>query len=228
MKKITGLLILILILTGCAPAGAPQPAPVTEEGLPTPDSSLVLPLPEATATLSVLIEEQPSSEQILFYPSETRLDIQTVDAVLEAVFTGNRQALSELIYFTQEACTKNDGLGGPPKCKTEEAEGTLVGGFMLLGHEGLVFREEEKEQIIDALLYGKPALYAVIETPNEVIMEEDWLPAQYAIVFVDQINYFGRAVMVDKNGILRIASFNTLTDLFERVNGGVILPPLGN
>lgn len=230
MKRIVGLIFLAILLTGCAPAGSPQPAAATEQVLPTPEAALSLPM-SATATLPGMPElaapEEPAAA-LIFYPPETRLDIQTVDDVLEGILTGNRQALSELLYFTPEACTVNDGLGGPPKCAEGEADGTVVGGFMILGNEGLALREADREIIIDSLLYGKPALYTVIEAPNEIIMEEDWLPAQYAVIFVDQLDSFASAVLVDKNGILRVVTGRTLADLFGLVNGGVILPPLDN
>lgn len=231
MKQTIAILLLAALLGGCAPAGSPQPAPVAGEALPTPGEALSLPI-EPTATLPGLPELSAPAEgaapEVLFYPADTRLDLQTVDDVLEGVLTGNRQALSELLYFTPEACTVNDGLGGPPKCAEGEADGTVVGGFMILGNEGLAVRESDREIIIDTLLYGKPGLVAVIEAPNEVIMEEDWLAGQYAIIFADQIDPFARAVLVDKNGILRIVSANSLEELFGLVNGGVILPPLGN
>jgi hypothetical protein len=52
--------------------------------------------------------------------------VEEIDPVLEALASGDKQALLSLIEFTEAKCTHREGLGGPPKCEEGETEGTSM------------------------------------------------------------------------------------------------------
>ena len=74
--------------------------------------------------------------------SNTRTGIEDVDAIIDAILSGDIEARRALVQYTTSACTTADGLGGPPKCKPDEADGTLVKAFPVLGSEGHHVRPE--------------------------------------------------------------------------------------
>ena len=100
----------------------------------------------AAPTASVETVSSPTkavagTEEAGFHPLSTRTGIADIDAVLAAVESGDPQQLRDLIRFTTVACTKADGLGGPPKCQSDEAEGMLVEVLPFLGPEGHFLRK---------------------------------------------------------------------------------------
>jgi len=81
------------------------------------------------------------------YPPETRTGIQIVDVVIEAVLADDLEAERELIHYTTTGCTTVSGLGGPPKCRADEGEGTPVEVFPVLGVEGRHVRREDIDRV---------------------------------------------------------------------------------
>jgi hypothetical protein len=101
------MILSVLAVAGCAPA-----TPSTEENVPTHQAAPAEP----------------------YHPLTTQTNIQTIDQVLRAV--GDPEALRALIEYTSAVCTHQDGLGGPPKCREGEAEGTPVAVLAFLGSGG--------------------------------------------------------------------------------------------
>jgi hypothetical protein len=60
------------------------------------------------------------------YPVTARTGIEGIDQVLTAVAPGDQPSLRSLVEFTNAKCTKQDGLGGSPKCREGEADETAV------------------------------------------------------------------------------------------------------
>jgi hypothetical protein len=176
------------------------------------------------ATLNV---QEPTSTPVptpnqVGYPPDTRTGIPVVDAVIEAILIDDRDRLQSLIHYATVGCTHVLGLGGPPKCKAEEAEGTLVEGLPLLGHEGMAIRREDLDIEI---LSGKYVLYAVYRDPVEAYIGEDWwLPARYGIVFVRETSS-AMTLLVDDSGIVREILTETPALAMQWVSGDFILPP---
>lgn len=118
-----------------------------------------------------------------FHPLTTRTGVEEVDSVVDIVASGDMQRLRSLIGFTNTRCTTADGLGGPPKCRAGEAEGTRVEVLPFLGPEGHFFHKEDIEQWTGIHADG---LYAVYEVSSKAFSDPDYPSGQYAVMFVDQ------------------------------------------
>jgi hypothetical protein len=110
------------------------------------------------------------------YPLTTQTGIESIDQILAAVSSGDVQTLRSLIEFSEAKCTHRDELGGPPKCREGEAEGTSVEVLSFLNSEGSFLRKDE----IDV-----SRVYAVYEANAAVISSEGYYPhGTYMILFV--------------------------------------------
>lgn len=195
------LIMLILAVTACTPATpATKAEPPTQQVAPTE----------------------------LYHPLTSQTGIQTIDQVLQTVAGGNPEALRALIEFTNAVCTQQDGLGGPPKCREGEAEGTPVEVLAFLGSEGGHLRKDEIENWSGITATG---VYAVYEVNAAVISSEEYYPAgKYVILFVDEENKAGTALRIGERGIVRIddiidSSSQNLSAMMEREASTVLLAP---
>lgn len=163
---------------------------------------------------------------VAYYPPDTRVDVPVLDAIIQAVTTHDAERLQDLIHFSSMGCTHTLGMGGPPKCLEEEAEGTLVEGLPVLAAEGWYWRREEVDTIVRSILADQPPhLYAVYRQTHETITDSHWLPAQYGIVFANPSGYL-HALMVDDVGVVRLySSGESPDDLARFFSGEYILPP---
>ena len=125
-----------------------------------------------------------------------------LDQVIEVVLGGDQGELRELIHFTQTKCTHAEGLGGPPKCQSGEAEGTVVEVLPFLGPEGGFIRKSEIETW-GGIQVSK--LFAVYETSDAVYSEENYPKGEFALVFIEdsetQLSY---TLQVTDGKIVRI------------------------
>lgn len=105
-----------------------------------------------------------------------------LDNVIEVVLGGDMDEIRALVYFTQAKCTNADGLGGPPKCLANEAEGTPVEVLPFLGPEGGFIRKAD----IDSWngLHASE-LFAVYEVSDAVYSDESYPKGEFALVFIE-------------------------------------------
>lgn len=101
-------ILLILLVAACAPVTPATPAVVNTLS-PTP--------------------AEP------YHPLDTQTGVEVIDRVLDAVASSDRQALFSVVEFTDAKCTKAEGMGGPPKCREGEAEGSPVEALPFLSSE---------------------------------------------------------------------------------------------
>ena len=108
-----------------------------------------------------------------------RTGIEGVDAVIDAVESRDSRVLRHFIKFTPIACTTNKlGLGGPPLCRPDEAEGSVVDAFPIHSCEGHYLRPDETDRLPDSLTVEQLSLYAVY------IPKAGWWPsADYVAIF---------------------------------------------
>jgi hypothetical protein len=160
------------------------------------------------------------------YPLDTKTGIQEVDRVLAAVAGGDAGNLASLIHFTTAPCTTADGLGGPPKCREGEPEGTLVDGLPFISSEGGYIRKEDMTNS-NAFNLREDALYAIYRVSENALNEEYYPPGDYMIVFMPDENGSATALRVDKVGIVRVDTLfgDSLKTVIERDAAEVILPP---
>ena len=135
-----------------------------------------------------------------YYPLSTRTGIADIDAVLAAVESGDPQQLRDLVHITTIACTKAEGLGGPPKCMQNEAEGTLVKVLPIIGPEGQFLREWEISKFPGVYVIG---LYAVYSVSDSAYSEEAYPAGEYAAMFKAGENQPNVVIQI-RGGIVRI------------------------
>ena len=113
------------------------------------------------------------------YSLNVNTGIADVDAVLAAVASGDVTELRSLVRYTSAPCTTAEGLGGPPKCESGEAAGTVLQVLPLLGGEGSFIREEEITTWngVDAV-----GLYAIYRVSEDGIAEDYYPRGNYAVV----------------------------------------------
>lgn len=208
LQRTIALALLTLALLACSPfQAAPTQLPTT-----TP-----------TSTLTGIV-----------HPPGTLTGVEKVDAVIDAVLTGDIDAMRELVHYTITGCTTALGLGGPPKCESNkvdgalvflEEEGTLVEVFPFIGSEGGYV---QRESIDGVLQFEVEGLYAVYRVPDDAYQEEYWPAGRYGVVFSQERDDSAVTVLVDDSGIVRI-SFSldrSPAMVIERDAGELLLPPV--
>jgi hypothetical protein len=185
-------LVFLFSLSACVPATATVPPVSATESLPTNTA------------------EPRDSE---YYPLSTRTGIADIDAVLATLESSDPQELRDLIHFTTVACTNAEGLGGPPKCRENEAEGDLVNVLPFLGSEGYFLRESELSSFPGVNVVG---LYAVYAVSDSAYSEEAYPKGEYAVLLATEDNQTIIAIQI-REGIVRIDYLHSLTSLNEIV-----------
>jgi len=184
-------------------------------------------LPLSTPTQATAPELQPTSAQN-YHPLETRVGIEEVDNVINAVASGDPQLLRSLVQFTTAKCTLLDGLGGPPKCRAGEAEETLVEVLPFLGSEGSFVRKDEIENWQGIEVSG---LYAIYRVSAAVTYEEYYPAGEVAIIFVASENRPAVSLRISEGGIVRVdhifdTSAESLEAILQREASEVLLAPV--
>ena len=96
--------------------------------------------------------------------------------------TQDVEELQSLTGYMLIGCTHTMGLGGPPKCEPDEAEGTLVESIPVLGAEGYHQRRENFEGWGGFDVLGLLAVYRV---SPQAYSDEVYPAGDVAIVFLE-------------------------------------------
>jgi hypothetical protein len=184
-------------------------------------------LPLSTPTQAIAPELEPTPAQ-KYHPLETRVGIEEIDHVLSAVASGDLQMLRSLVKFTTGKCTLGEGLGGPPKCREGEVEGTLVEVLPFLSSEGSFIRRDEIENWQGIEVSG---LYAIYRVSAAVTYEEYYPAGEVAIIFVAPENRPAVSLRIGDGGIVRVdelfdASSQSLEAVLQREASELILAPV--
>lgn len=192
-------LLMIFFIAACSPRSAPTQAPTPE------------PQPTSIGT---------------YHSLEARVGIEEVDNVLEAVESADPEMLRSLVKFTAAQCTLLEGLGGPPKCRSGEAEGALVEVLPFLGSEGSFIRKDEIENWQGLEVSG---LYAIYRVSPAVTYEEYYPAGEFAIIFVAPENRPAVSLRIGDGGIVRVDHIFDIVSLhaiLESEASEVILAPV--
>lgn len=152
-------ILIILLMAACAPATPAPQEPV--------------------------LRVEPAITPGKYHPLTTLMGIADIDAILEAAAIGDVQTLLPFIQFTETKCTNQEGMGGPPKCREGEAEGTPVKVLPFLGPEGHFTRDDEIANWEGIDVTG---LYAVYEVSGGSFSDENFPSGQHAILFAGTEN----------------------------------------
>lgn len=188
----------------------------------------------ACAPVTPAAQEEPAASPEAvpgenYYPLSTRTGIAHIDQILAAVASGDSQNLHPRLEFFEAECTNADGLGGPPKCREGEAEGTPVEVIAFLGSEGGHIRKDEIDIWTGVTASG---LYAVYEVNTAAVSSEQYYPVgEYVILLVNGRDLHATALRIGERGIVRVdtifdASPENLNAMIEREAVTVILPPV--
>lgn len=143
----------------------------------------------------------PAATETTGYPLDTRTGLPDVDPVLAAVGSGDPEELRALIQYTKAPCTLKEGLGGPPKCRAGEAEGTVLEVLPFLGSEGSFIR---KSEIADWPGIDAAALYGVFGVGENATREEYYLPGEYVALFLQKDNQNGVLLHITDGRVVRV------------------------
>ena len=160
------------------------------------------------------------------YPPDARTGIAEVDRVIDTFLLSGMDARIELVHYIQYPCTSGDGLGGPPKCQADEADGTIVTAFPVLYSEGTHVRPEDIREVFDFSIQGLLAVYVV---PENAYKSDDWPAGDYAIVFTSEDGGHPQAITlhITDGEIVRL-EFNMGWAPFDQIwdrSDNFILPP---
>lgn len=152
------------------------------------------------------------SSTIVSSPSEagiqgqrTHTGIADLDNIIDAVLEGNPDEVHQLIQFSTIACTHAEGLGGPPKCREGEAEGTKLEVFPFLGPEGHHMR---KSELSSWASIQASSVYTVYRVSPQAFSDEAYPAGEYAIVFLEETEQSSTTIVHVTDGkIVRIDYF---------------------
>ena len=219
--KWLGLFLLLAFgCSGCVPfALTPASTPAAEAtAAPT-----LTPTAEATATPLPVPSSTPSSVAVV-HDAETRTGIENIDHIIDVVLEGDVDRVQDVLIFKTVGCTHEDGLGGPPKCREGESEGTEVEVLPFLGPEGHFLRRDEVHQWPGIEVTG---LYGVYRVSENAYSEEYYPAGQFGIIFVGAREGYSVVLQVDNGGVVRIDYvFGDSPGMkLEREAEEIVLPP---
>jgi hypothetical protein len=147
-------------------------------------------------TLEISLLPEPQANLQIMYMEE-------LSPVLESILFGSIDERRELVSYTTVACTNADGLGGPPKCKPGQVEGTLVEVLPILSGEGTYSSPDEIESALDFVVMG---LYAIYRVPDDAFKADYWPAGEYGLIFTREMNAvpFPLTVFVEDGRIVRL------------------------
>ena len=203
-----------------------------KQNLPVALAILLMLVIAACTPVTTPVEEVTPTQHLAprgaFHPLTTQTGIESIDQVLTAVSSGDAGSLHSLIEFTNALCTQKEGLGGPPKCREGEVEGTPVEVLSFLGSEGNFLR---RDQIKDWTGIDASGIYAIYEVNAAAISSEQYYPVgRYVIVLVSEGHEPAVALRIGERGIVRVdtvfdSSPEALRAMVEREASTVILEP---
>jgi hypothetical protein len=161
------------------------------------------------------------------YPLDTRTGNAEIDPVLAAVASGDPDDQRALIEYTDAPCTWKEGLGGPPKCRDDEPEGTILEVLPFIDSEGGFFRKAE----IDNWQGVQPtALYAIYQVPQNALHEEYYPQGDYLAFYTSGENQPVDALHIANGKIVRVDTLfvefpDALKSIIEREALKVMLAP---
>jgi len=223
--------VLLMIVSACSSAATPTSEVNTEKPQLTPTPEVNAEQPQLTPTPEVNTEHpQPTqasaSPALKYYPLDTRTGLLTIDLVLDAISSGDRQKLINLFGYISTGCKTVNGLGGPPACRAGEAEGTMVEVLPFLGPEGSFLRKDEATSFPGLSVLGIHAIYQVSDTAYS---EADYPAGEYGIMLIGADNKQWNILQVKDGRIIRIdyifdaRSFN---EILKRDASSLVLEPL--
>ena len=116
-------------------------------------------------------------------PSGALTGIPELNNVLDVLFSGDEEAVRALVKFSQVACEIEPiGLGSPPQCLGDEADGALVDVYPHSYCEGVYIRPEDMAGRYMSLATPGASLYVVYRRTGQL-----WPPGEFVAVYTDSL-----------------------------------------
>lgn len=162
--------------------------------------------------------------EVPIHNPSTRVGISEVDSIVNAILARDIRVIRSKIGWAELACTYTQGLGGPPKCQSNESEGTLVRVLPFLGPEGHFLREDE---ISSWPVPNVKGLYSIYKVSPKVFSEPEYPAGEYGLVFLHGHGVSFIIFQVSDGRIVRIDNEFGIPpdDWLLRNAETVILPP---
>lgn len=134
-----------------------------------------------------------------------RTGIPELDAVIDALRSGDPAAIELLLRFNSVPCTTAFGLGGPPKCGPGESDGDLVDVFLNFGCEGGYAAPEDAGRLAEG--FASKPLYAVYRVPDDYgFTNESYadlgFPTEYTAIVSDEERTAATELLIHEGGII--------------------------
>jgi hypothetical protein len=164
--------------------------------------SLAACAPVATATPARdILPSTQLTQDVQYHPLNTLTNVPEIDVIIGAVAGSDPQELRNLFEYTKTACMTVHALGGPPPCRENEAEGTVVEVLPSLGPEGSFLRKDEAENFPALEVKG---LYAIYRVPEAAFSDPNYPAGDHTIVYVGEGNNPDIVLQVTNGKIVRI------------------------
>jgi hypothetical protein len=136
-----------------------------------------------------------------------RTGVRWVDAVVQAVLSGDQEALRGSVRYTSIACTTVPlEIGGPPECLPGESDGTVIDALLVASCEGHYARPDGIDQALTYLLAAKPKLYGVYQgSPGTLLPGDYW--AVFSVEGAEPGEVDGKALVIDPYGAIVFIDF---------------------
>ena len=146
------------------------------------------PSPTAAATVSAT----PAA-------SARRTGNVAVDSVLAAIEARDAAKLAALSAFVDAGCTTAQGLGGPPKCKSGQAEGTVVRVFPIAGCEGGYIEPTQLQTTLTQEISSQNPRVFAVTVARQSANPEPYFPLGDFSVFLEVKGATAHGVMLSLN-----------------------------
>jgi hypothetical protein len=212
-----------ILLVACSVPENQDPKPSSEQAPSNPTT--VIESPTEVGTFEPLDDSVPPDD-----PKENlTTGIREIDKLITIVLGNDTEEKVAQVQFSTAGCTKVMGLGGAPKCKEDQGEGTLVDYVPVLGPgEGSTILPEK---IVGLLDFQVESIYAAYRRVNRPITDHYYAPGTYGLVFTtspeEQATQYILVHANDDGQIVRLDYLPWKPDeLIEKEAGQLlILPP---
>jgi hypothetical protein len=158
---------------------------------------------------------------------EAKTGIEEVDDVIDVILAHDFEARLALVRLTTAGCTKELGLGGPPKCTDAQPEGSLVDYLPVLGPgEGMTVLPENLGESMD---FRVESLYLAYRQRESLLSDNYYSPGVYVLVFVTAELEGVPFISVHINGEGRIVRLDYMAwdplSVMEREAAEILVPP---
>lgn len=217
-RTFLGILLAVAVLAACnnQPAASPGLSPEAE----------------ATTTPAVLDYVPPRStpeivEPILGPTPNMTTGIPEVDSAVAVILAADPDARLTLLQLTTAGCTKVLGLGSPPKCESDQVEGTPVEYLPVLGPgEGVAVLPQAINRSLD---FKVQTLYLAYQRIDKPVNDPYFAPGAYTLVFTTSGAESVPFIAVHLNDEGRIVRLDYMVwdplSLMEQEAEEVLVPP---